>query len=324
MRRENEGGHLNGMVTLFHFAATVLQFGRMATPQKPKKSNRDRLAPIIRNRLELDDEWFPLTSRPSFFDKIRPKDWREFETAFRRVLDLGCRGDVVLTCLARFDTYNTEEIVLEKARYDSDGELSARPKTRRQRMSRPPGKDERDSFRRSLDAAAGGIKRYEDLLLELGQFEAPPSIFAPEYLSADGTVVPPPTLSSDDAIAHLPKLLKWCEKLLSDKSFGNFRTVESVGRLIPCVYVELVANSKRERGLGLQGVADLLYEINQSAGGGAAQFREAMRRFQRDHASIYEQLRRKILALHHSAKEAPEGWQRLFSDERERRSRLKP
>jgi hypothetical protein len=297
----------------------------MVAAQQPETSHRDKLAAIIRNRLELDEEWFPLTSRPSFFDKIETKDWREFEAAFKRVLDLGCRGDVLLTCLARFDTYNTEEIVLSQAQRH-DGEDWPRPKTKRQPIGKPPGKDERDSIRRKFDAAFGRIKRYENLLSELGQLEAPPSILALEHLSADGAVVPPPILSADDAIAYLPKLLKWCEKLLSDKSFGNFRTVESVGRLVPCVYAELVAtnpNSKRKRGLRLQGIADLLYEIDQSAGGGAAEFRQAMRRFQQDYAGIYSQLRKKILALHHLATESPDGWQRLFSNERERRSRLK-
>ena len=297
----------------------------MVSPQLPAKSNRDKLAAIIRNRLELDEDWFPVTERPSFFDRIKQKDWHEFETAFKRVLALGCRGDVLLTCLARFDTYNTEEIVLSQAPQHDNGDWP-RPKTKRQPIGKPPGKDERDSIQRKLNEAFGRIKRYENFLSELGEFEPPPSIFAAERVSADGTIVPLPILSADEAIAYLPKLLKWCEKLLSDESFGNFRTVESVGRLVPFVYAELVAskpNSKRKRGLGLQGVADLLYEINQSVGGGAAQFLEAMRRFQRDYAGIYKQLRQKISALHHSAAEAPDGWQQLFANERERRSRLK-
>jgi len=288
----------------------------MATPAQTVKSRRDKLAAIIRNRLELDEEWFPVTDRPSFFDRIEQKKWPIFENAFKRVVELGCRGDVLLTCVARMDSYNTEEVIVRQAVYDSNAELSAKPKIERREMERPPGNAERNSFRGKLDAAYGQIKRYETLLFELGQFEAPPSTLGPH-------------LSADEALIYLPRLLKWCGRLLSNDSLGNFRTVESAGRFVPCVYVELVTcalNSipDRERRLPLERVVDLLHEINGSADSDQADFlREAMKRFRRDYGSVYKELKDKIRVLHRSATEAPDGWRPLFSDERIRRSRLK-
>jgi hypothetical protein len=296
----------------------------MATPQQPKTSRRDKLAAIIRQRLELDEEWLPQTESPSFFERIKTKDWREFETAFRRVLELGCRGDVLLTCLASFDSYNIEEIPTHRPPLHED-EDCPRPKTKWQLISRPPDKGGRDSFRRSLDAAASRIERYHNLLFVLGQFEAPPSIFAGELVSADGTVIPPPILSADHALMYLPMLLKWCGKLLSDASLGNFKTVESIGRLIPCVYVELVTHSpksapNRKRHQAFERVADLLHEIDASAGSDEAVLHEAMKRFQRDYERVYRQLRKTIWELHDSAKGAPDGWQRIFAAETRRRN----
>jgi hypothetical protein len=284
-------------------------------PQGSEKSRRFKLAAIMRDRLELDDEWFTVTDRPRFFDKINQKNWYGFETAFKRVVDLGCRWDVLLTCLARFETYNTEEIVLERAKQDAEGEVVAKPKARRQPMRRPPGKDERESIRRSLDAASGRIKRYQDLLFELGRLEAPPSILGPR-------------LSSDEAIVYLPRLLRWCRNLLTNESLGNIRTVESAGRLVICVYVDFVTHEKNSlsraaRPLSLQPVADLLHEIEESAGCDQAELREALRRLQRQYTDVHKLLTEKIRMLHHSPILAPHGWRRLFAEERERRSRLK-
>lgn len=129
--------------------------------------------------------------------------------------------------------------------------------------------------------------------------------------------------------SYLPKLLKWCERLLSDDSFGNFRTVESVRRLVPCVYVELITSGvdstpDRKRRQPFVRVTDLLHEMGENANSDQADFlREAMRRFQRDYEGVYRQLKTKISALHRSATTSPDGWQRLFADERERRSRPK-
>lgn len=283
------------------------------TSGPPKKFRHDKLAAIIRDRLELHEDWFPVTDRPSFFDKIKRKDWHEFETAFKRVVDLGCRWDVLLTCLARYDTYNTDEIVLRQAEHDCDGELSRAAKTVRQPMSRPPGRDERESIRSSLDGASGKIKRYENLFFELGQFDAPPTILGPH-------------LSADEALVYLPKLLKWCGRLLSEDSLGNFRTVESAGRLVPCVYVDLLRRetkpaSSRAGSKFLQAVADLIHEIRESDDSDHAELREALTRFERRYPSVYRQLRAKIEGLHRTSNESPDGWRQLFAAEARRRSR---
>lgn len=283
-------------------------------PSSPKsgKSQRHKLAAIIRSRLELDEDWSTSTERPNFFDRITHKNWPEFETAFKRVVSLGCRWDVLLTCLSRYDTYNSVEIVLESARYDSDGELSARPRTRRQQLSGPPNKDERDSIRRCLGRAHDRIRRYEGLLFELGQLDAPPSVLGPE-------------LSPDEALVYLPRLLNWCSRLLADDSFGNFRTVQNAGRLVPCVYAELVAdesntgkNQPRQSCLRL--IADLIYEMKEHDGCEQAELREALKRFKLQYPELYRELKNKIRTLHEFSDGDSDGWKRLLANERVRRS----
>jgi hypothetical protein len=275
-----------------------------------KKSRHDKLAAIIRNRLELDEEWFPIMGRPRFFEGMETLRLKEFENEFGQLVRMGCRWEVLLTCLTRCYTYNTSERIRENAQYGSDGEVSHSSVKERNPIDRPPGRDKRNSIESNLRAAVGIIERHEDLLAELGQFSAPPGIMGCQ-------------LSSDEALVYLPKLLRWCQKVLSDDSLGNFRTVESVGQLVPCVYVDVVSPKKdsSNRRLPLSPVAKMLRAIFGERRYKQDQLREALSRFQRQYASVYQQLRAKIEDLHHASNESPDGWRQIFASEARRRSR---
>lgn len=276
----------------------------------PKKIRNDRLAAIIYDRLELDEDWFSTTERPKFFGEIEKSRLNEFEDAFGRMLKAGCKWDVLLTCLARCHTYNTKERIVRHGKFDSEGELILKPEMGREGIGRPPDRDKRNSIESNLRAAVGIIERYEDLLAELGQFSAPPGIMGCQ-------------LSSDEAVVYLPKLLRWCQKALSDDSLGNFSTVESVGQLVPCVYVDVVSPKKdsSNRRLPLTPVADLLCTILGERRFKQDQLREALSRFQSHYPSVYRQLRAKIEDLHRASNESPDGWRQLFAAEARRRSR---
>jgi len=276
-----------------------------------KKSRHDKLAAIICDRLELDEPWFPATERPKFFGEIEKSRLNEFENAFGQLVRMGCKWEVLLTCLVRCHTYNTRERVVRRAPHDSEDDESCFPPKERRPIGRPPDRDKRDSIRANLDSAIGIIENQENLLCELGQFSAPPGIVGYQ-------------LTADEVVAYLPKLLRWCRRVLSDDSLGNFSTVESVGQLVPCVYVDVVtpkANSSRNLRLQLKPVADLLRVISGGARYKQDQLREALSRFQRQYPSVYRQLRAKIEDLHSRSNESPDGWRQLFSAEARRHSR---
>ena len=277
-----------------------------------RKSRQDKLAAIIRDRLELDEEWFPVTERPKFLGEIEKSRLSEFENAFGRMLKVGCKWEVLLTCLARCHTYNTRERIVRSGKFDSEGELILKPEMGREGIGRPPDRDERNSIGANLDPATRIVQRHAALLFELSQLDLPPRIIGPR-------------LSADEAIVYLPELLRWCRKLLtSDDGLGNFSTVESVGQLVPCVYVDVVtprSDSARNRRLPLTPVADLLRTILGERRYKQDQLREALSRFQRQYPSVYRQLRAKIEDLHRASNESPDGWRQLFAAEARRRSR---
>jgi hypothetical protein len=295
----------------------------MATPGDtsgaPKKTRRDRLEAIIRDRLELDEEWSAVNERPTFFGEIEKSRLGKFEDAFGQAVRAGCKWEVLLTCLDRYDIYNKQERVIQEALYDSDEEMLRPAEKVLESIGQPPKREKRISIAADLKAVAKIVETYESLLLELGQLKRPPG-----FLNLELKMTRP---TADEVVPYLPKLLKWCGEVLSDDSLGNFRTVESVGRLIPCVYVDVVtpkARSEERRRLPLKPVADLLNIMEGNSPFRAYkqdQLREAYRRFQRQYPRVYRQLRAKMKDLHDTSKESPDGWQQLFAAEARRRSR---
>ncbi len=271
----------------------------------PPKSSRYRLSVIIRERLELEEEWFPLTSRPEGFDKV--KSWTGFRRMFKQALELGCRWDVMLTCLSRFASYNREQVIVSPGEYDADtGELIRAPKRKRQPIISPPDDAQRKSIKANLDAASKIVEKYERLLLELG------------------TVTPPLVeefggLSTELALVYLPRLLKWSCRLLSEDGVGNFATVQSAGQLAPCVYMELVITQNRKLGGGLAIVAHLLNQLSNTADYNQEQLRETLNRFKKQYGDVYHELRVKIWALHQTSANPPDGWKEILEAEAESR-----
>lgn len=275
----------------------------MVDPEhKTPLSNRDRLARIIRERLELEEEWFPLTSRPEFyFDKV--KNWKDFERKFKQVLELGCRGDVMLTCLFRFASYNWEHVVVTPGAYDAEtGELIREPKKKRQPIISPPDSDERDRIKANLNAAIRIIEQYERLLVELGRV-------TPPLVEEFGE------LSTDLSVVYLPRLLKWSCRLLSGDGVGNFATVHSAGQLAPCVYMELLITQKRKLGSALDAVAGMLNEMSNTTDYNQEQLRETLNRFKKQYGAVYRELRDKIQELHKGSRASPDDWRAIFVEE---------
>jgi hypothetical protein len=275
---------------------------------KPPISNRDRLETIIRERLELAEEWFPVTTRPKFlFDNV--KNWKDFERRFKEVLAVGCRGDVTLTCLSRFANYNWEHVVVTPGVYDVEtGELIREPKKTRQAIISPPSADERGRIKSNLNAAFRIIEQYEQLLVELGTV-------TPPHIEEFGEQ------STDLSVVYLPRLLKWSCRLLAGDGVGNFSTVHSAGQLAPCVYVELLITQKRKLGTALDAVAGMLNEMSDTADYNQGQLRESLNRFKKQYGSVYRELREKMQALHQRSSASPDEWRAIFVAESNSRRR---
>jgi hypothetical protein len=302
-------------------------------------SNREALGTIIAERLELEEEWYPHDRFSYFSGKI--KNLRNFEGAFRRVLEVGCRWDVMLTCFARVLSYNLEKVpqqlrtlspsaqreprplVIQDSKgnwypEDTEDPLALRPSYRPKIM--PPAAEERERLRADLQAASNGLKRYDTLLYEL-------SAYLPFQNTGFG-----PEITSVDAWVLLPRLLRWSERLLTEQSLGNARTIERAGELVPCVYVELLAAQQKTRSAReilpwLGAVAETLNELEWGKVPSSratkkkpskprllsdSQLAEALRRFKRGYPDVYHQLRRKLTDLHDQPRPELGDWHQAY------------
>jgi hypothetical protein len=302
----------------------------MTTSENPaddltKKARHEKLEAIIRDRLGLGEDWFGITSRPRFFDEMTKSRLTAFEDVFGQMIKLGCKWEILLTCITCYNTYNSRRRVVRPARYDSEGELSHLPEKdwEPDAAPRPPGRDGRNRIATNLSAAAGEIENHEDLLCTLGRLDAPPQTEWTDP-TTDGDMRDV-RITADEAVLYVQKLLRWCRKLLSDDSIGNFSTVESVGQLVPCVYVEVVApraKSGKGQRLPLQNVADLLNAVPPHSHHSQGQLRIALDRFMNEYPRLHRELLVKIEDLHRKANEHADGWRQLFgTEDRRRRSR---
>jgi hypothetical protein len=311
-------------------------------------SNREVLGAIIAERLELEEEWRPQQDFTYFSGKIKNK--LNFEQAFKSLLEIGCRWDVMLTCLARALTYNQEKVPQpprmtstsslpipvqdSKGNWlpeDTEDPLKLKPSYRPKIM--PPAAKERERVSANLKAASSVLNRYDTLLFELSA-----------YLPFQDTGLGP-DITSVEAYVLLPRLLRWAEKLLTEQTIGNARTIERVGELVPCVYVELMASRRKGRATQttrgtlpwLKHVAQILQELE----GGQmlpsppgkkkiakpakfsniqlaeakftnAQLAEAMRRFERDYPGVHRQLSRKLRSLHNQPRPKANDWHQAY------------
>jgi hypothetical protein len=302
-------------------------------------SNREALGAIIAERLELDEVWYPHQDFAYFSGKI--KNLKNFKQAFESVLEIGCRWDVMLTCLARAQSYNLEKVPQQprtlstsslpipvqdsKGNWlpeDTEDPLKLKPSYRPKIM--PPAAKERERVRANLKAASSVLKRYDTLLCELSA-----------YLPFQDTGLGP-DITSVEAYVLLPSLLRWAEKLLTQQTIGNARTIESVGELVPCVYVELVASRRKRRSTRttrgtlpwLKYVADILYELKgeqilpfrpgkkkkaaEPPKFSNTQLAQAMRRFERDYPGVHRQLIRKLRSLHNQPRPKADDWHKAY------------
>jgi len=279
-------------------------------------ANREAFGAIIAERLELEEDWYPLDGFSYFSGKIRTPKY--FEAAFRLMLDFGCRWDVLLTCLARTLTYNLEKVQQQPKTLSAKREPPPLPRYATKIM--PLAAEERKRLRAHLQAASNALNRYDTLLFELSA-----------YMPFRGTGLGS-GITSVEACVLLPGLLRWSERLLTEQSLGNARTIERVGELVPCVYIELLASKQKTRSAReilpwLGAVAKILNELmgETAPPSGSTkkkpskplilsdgQLAEALRRFKRDYPGVHSQLRRKLTTLHDEPRPALGDWHQAY------------
>lgn len=301
--------------------------------------NRSALGAIIAERLELEEEWCPQDGFSYLAGKI--KNFKNFEAAFRCVLEVGCRWDVMLTCLGRVLSYNLEEVPQQPRTQstraqgkshlldvddskdnwspeDMEDLVAFRPSYRPKIL--PPAAEERERLRAHLQAASNALKRYDTLLFELSEYFP----FENTGLGVD--------ITSVEACVLLPRLLRWSERILTEQFVGNARTVERVGELVPCVYIELLAarqktGRSREILPGLAAVAEILNELkgdrvlssrvtrkkpSETRLLSDSQLAEALRRFKRGYPDVYSRLRHKLSSLHQQPRPEAGDWHKAY------------
>jgi hypothetical protein len=312
----------------------------MKSSDRQDGANREVLGALIVERLELEEEWCPHDGFSYLAGRI--KSPKSFESAFKRVLAAGCRWDVLLTCLARTLTYDLEEVQQQPRmpRDSAEGEPPPIPmqNSKRNRLPKepeasfesrptyrpkimPPTADEREGVRANFEATSSLLKKYDTLLLEL-------AMYLPFESSGLG-----PDLTPIDALIVMPKLLKWAESLLTDQVIGNARTVKSIGPLVPCVYIELLASrhpnpSARPVLPWLKFIAEILNEIkgenmqpsrsvlrmeeSEPPIRSASQLAQALRRFKREYPDVHDQLCRKLTGLHDLPRPEANNWHQAY------------
>lgn len=291
--------------------------------QRRSRSNRATLSAIIAMRLELDEVWCTWESFSFLAGEIRNK--KNFESAFRSLVQSGCRWDALLACIMGFVTYNRDE-VHSSAGAEDDNELGGkdrpiaevagassvfrnsalRPKSKPMHALRidPPNSSERARICANFDATAAALKKYNTLLYELAMHTP----FETNSLVEE--------MSPVDAHLLLPRLLVWAKKLLTNHNVGNARMIESVGQLIPCIYVEWIASKQRTPGTrvlpSLKSVAELLNECRTEPVCSGDQLSESLRRFKREFPELHRRLRVKLASLDEEPQPEVDNWQRIY------------
>jgi hypothetical protein len=283
-----------------------------AVEEQESETNHAKLATIIRMRLELEEEW--RTSEDFVLISGRIQGRESFESAFRKLVERGCRWDVLLACVNGFLRYNLDQIsqppktTSDQTRGPAvclglspeelflrfgDDDLQELAKPRLVLKPKPPTAYERARMRTNLDAVINDLRQYDTLLFELG----------------------PPTVEWIGAMNELPRWLKRVASLLTETSMGNARAIQSAGLIVPCIYTDVIA-SRQKASLQpprplvlLKHLADLLNECNRGEPVySGAQLSEALRRFKREFPDIHKNICSKVCTLHDGPPATSEKW----------------
>jgi len=277
-------------------------------------------------RLELEEEWHTCESFVSLSGRIRNK--RNFEGAFRELVEGGCRWDVLLTLLVAADTYNLDRVPqpamprdnqagagpdqsglspLERFRRYGDEGTAPEPKPKFIPKPNLPTASERERIQRDLDVVINDLVRYEPLLWELAE----------------------PSNYWTDALNELVRSLRAVRRLFTTANIGNARTIQSVGHLVPAIYADIIASqpaSPRTPALVLlKSVAALLNECKTGAPAFAdAQLAEALRRFKRQFPAIHRHVCAKLRSLHAGPRPEMDDWREAYMRDTDPRYREVP
>ena len=277
-------------------------------------SNRTKLEAIIAMRLGLEKEWHTCESFMSLSDRIRSK--KNFEGAFRKLVEGGCRWDVMLACLVAAETYNLDRVpqpamprggravaerdqsglsVLEQFLRFGDEDTPPVPKPKFVPKPEPPTASERERIRTNLNAVINDLARYDTLLWELAE----------------------PSNYWTDALIELPRLLRAVAKLFTEESIGNARTIQSAGQLVPAIYATLVASlpdyPRTPALVLLRSVAAMLNECQKGEPVFSdAQLSEAQCRFKRQYPVIHRHVCAKLRTLHAGPRPEMDNWREAY------------
>ena len=120
-------------------------------------------------------------------------------------------------------------------------------------------------------------------------------------------------MDGSDVLIELPRRLRAIERLLTEESIGNARTIHTAGKLVPAVYASMLASlsdSPRTPLLVLlKSVAAILNECQSGEPAFSdAQLSEALRRFKRQFPGLHKHICAKLRALHEGPRPQTDNW----------------
>jgi hypothetical protein len=282
---------------------------RSPTPKIPTtRVSRKRVEEaLLAERLGLNDEWVERWERggkcieeslapaglpPFIRATLRRDKVYEVEGHIRRLVEAGCRPEVLYFCLGELspDATAIREGRRRRSVPGEDGEFTlAAERTEGRPLAT---REDLEAVRNKADAARRLIHRHQRELLvvaDTNEFRLPTGM----------TTVPE---DADDALALLKESLSWVARLAGAYTTPFEKTLlKSKGLIFLTAYVLSHAQATKVRGLRwmgvdneLAGLASLVTERAWSP----SDLRAKLRKFEKDHPRLYKLLVRKLDELH--------------------------
>jgi len=263
---------------------------------------------LLADRLGLDDEWVARgeqggkwveesiapTGLPQFIrDTVgRGNDYYEVEGHVKRLVEAGCRPEVLYFCLGELspDATAIREGRRRRSVPGEDGEFTL---VAERTEGRPLAtREDLEAVRNKAEAARRLIHRHQRELLLVADTK--------EFRLPTGMMTEPE--DADDALALLKEFLSWVARLAGAYTKPFEKTLlKSKGLIFLTAYVLSHAQATKVRSLRwmgvdneLAGLASLVTERARSP----SDLRAKLRKFGKDHPRLYKLLVRKLDELH--------------------------
>lgn len=244
---------------------------------------------LLIQRLGLDDAWSPLAAMPSFISgSLLPTEMERLQKAISKLIDAGCREEVLWFCLAELSpaAHETRRGLVETPIAPKNPDDDYTFHKRRQPIA----------TREDLESVALACKKARKLISKYqGELSvAASALNSHNQFPSDGWGN---TIKISDPVAYLDLLqssLGWVEHLSRDWYAPDVNKVlRSKGQLYLSIYVKTVTRRFPER--PVQEIVDLV------SGGMAGSISKNLANFRQRYPKLYQQFQVRFKKLHQSS-----------------------